>query len=755
MTRSNSLYAKIIVDIASDAVDRLFDYRIPETFVNQIQPGHRVLVPFGFREKEGYVIEISGSTQLEEKRIKDIIAPLEPYPALTSDLMILARELSQSLHCTLCEALRLMLPAQMRGGKVRIKTEPCLQIAFPKEKLDEVISSQKRSPKRRLILSILGDGLVHPCSDIKSIVSAPEEPVSALKKQGLVLQTQREIYRKPFRSNVLKRADEILTEEQTEVYNEVKDCIDQGKTKTFLLQGVTGSGKTEVYIHLARKTIQMGKSVIILVPEIALTPQMTDYFYSRFNDRIAILHSRLSSGERYDEWRRIRSGQADVVIGARSAVFAPLENLGLIIIDEEHETTYLSEKHPQYDARIIAHRRCEMNSSPLLLASATPSIYSYAMAQKGAYTLLEMPHRIHQLPLPEIHIADMREELKAGNRSIFSRIMKEKLTECVRSGEQAILFVNRRGYAPFMNCRSCGETIKCERCDVSLTYHKADNLLHCHYCGTVYPVPTSCPFCSSKYIRTCGIGTQKVEEETHALFPDVGIIRMDLDTTARKGSHEKLTNDFRAGKAQILIGTQMIAKGLDFPSVTFVGVILADMTLNLPDYRSPERTYQLLVQVAGRAGRKDKRGSVVVQTYKPDHYAVQSSVQQDYRAFFREEFQKRRSSLYPPFTQMDRVLFEGNDQDTVLGAALDMEKNILSFAAAESDICRKLIMHRTDMSPIQRIQNRYRAQILFKIIDQPVMNGFLGYIQSSVDSFNRDRSDGVTAEFEINPSSLA
>ena len=752
------MYAEVIVDIASEQVDRVFTYRVPDAFSGMLYQGSRVRVPFGFREKEGFVIRLKETAEYDESRVKDIIAPLEEYPALLPPLMELAREIREKTHCPLCEALRLMLPAQMRGGRIKVKTETCLQLNFPVSQVEEAIDKQGRAVSRKVILTALSDGGVHTLEEIRALVKNVRQPLDQLIEKELVRSFEREVLRAPesYR-NVPMAPDKELTGEQAEVLQELKSALKSKSGKrTYLLHGVTGSGKTEIFVRMTREVLAKGKDVILLVPEIVLTPQMIRYFKSRFGDDMAVLHSRLTPGERFDEWRRIRMGQARIVIGARSAVFAPVQNLGAVIVDEEHEQTYISDHFPQYDAREMALSRVKREGGLLLLSSATPSIYSYAMARRGDYVLLEMPHRVANRPMPNVHIVDMREELRLGNRGMFSSLLLDKLRTCLESGQQAMLFINRRGYAPFVNCRKCGESIKCPQCDVTMTYHATDRMLHCHYCGNAMPMPDGCPSCGSEYIRPCGVGTQKVEEEIKKIFPDVGVIRMDVDTTKDRNAHFELLNRFRARQAQILIGTQMIAKGLDFPNVTLVGAVLADLTLNLPDYRAPERTYQLLVQVAGRAGRGDVPGEVVIQSYKPGHYAIASAARQDYRSFFNEEFDRRRKDLYPPFTRMVRILLEGKDAPRVLHTAEKMRDDMALFLGDKPMLKKRLLFMRADYAPIQRIQNQYRAHVLTKLLSHPDADRLLEKMQQLVQEQNdRTGESDVAAQLEIDPASLA
>ncbi|MBQ6950346.1 MAG: primosomal protein N' [Clostridia bacterium] len=740
------MYAEIIVDIAAEEVDRVFTYAVPEDM--QLRPGMRVEVPFGRMKKEGFVIRLKNTPDYDPEKIKTVLSAPDNYPVLLPQLMALAEEMRARYHCPLCEAIRLMLPAQMRGNRVKIKTEEYVRLAISPDLVDEAIAKETRSKKRKLILTLLSDGEMHPVDEIRILVKDAKAALDYLKNREIIESVSVERLRSPYTGQVDEKEDRTLTPEQQEVLSEMLPALEK-PCKPFLLHGVTGSGKTEVYIRLVREAVKKGKGAIILVPEIVLTPQMIQWFKSRFGDTMAVLHSRLSAGERFDEWRRIRFGNAKIVIGARSAVFAPMENLGVIIVDEEHEQSYLSQSFPQYDARDIALSRCKREKAVCVLASATPSIYSYAMARRGDYTLLEMPHRILNRPLPKIELVDMREELRLGNKSMFSRALQEKLDACIQSGQQAMLFINRRGYASSVNCRKCGETIRCSHCDVSMTYHSWDKTLRCHYCGNVMPMPERCPSCESTYIKAMGTGTQKVEEALKKMYPHAGVIRMDMDTTAGKNAHFDLVNQFRAGKAQILLGTQMIAKGLDFPQVTLVGAVMADMSLNFPDYRAAERTFQLLVQVAGRAGRGEKPGEVVIQTYQPDHYALESAVRQDYRSFFAQEFDRRKKSLYPPFTLMVRFLCDAKDRETAMATAEEI-KNQITCRFGSTPLWRRILYIRADEAPIARIQERARAQVLMKLLNHPDTDQLIAVMQEMA----REERAAHTV-LEINPASLA
>ena len=546
----------------------------------------------------------------------------------------------------------------------------------------------------------------------------------------------------------------FVTPGQEEALSVMLPDLRSGQGK-YLLHGVTGSGKTEVFIRLVRQTLVQGKSAMILVPEIALTPQMVMWFRARFGAVAAVLHSRLSAGERFDEWRRIRRGDARVVIGARSAVFAPCGNLGLIVVDEEHESTYISDRHPRYDAREVAIRRCENEHATLLLASATPSILSFARARRGDYVLLEMPSRVGNRPMPQVTLVDMRKEMENGNRSVFSGQLVAALKNCVARGEQAMLLMNRRGYNSFVSCRSCGYVVKCPNCDVAMTYHvvgsgQTEAKLHCHYCGFAALPPNTCPKCGSKYIRYFGAGTQKIEEELKKLFPQENVIRMDIDTTSGKDGHAKLLDEFRSGRAKLLVGTQMIAKGLDFPKVTLVGVIAADMTLNLPDYRARERTFQLLTQVAGRAGRGTLPGQVIIQTYKPEDEVIQTAAAQDYRAFFELEFDRRRTGLYPPFTILARLLVESNSPQKAREVATMLHARCEELLNAHPLWKKRALMVRLDQPSITVLRGKTRWHVLMKLLVHPETEQFA----AALSELAREKQEGAEVYFEYNPTTM-
>ncbi|MBE5780637.1 MAG: primosomal protein N' [Clostridiales bacterium] len=662
------MYAKVIVDIAHSSVDRVFEYAVPKDL--SIQIGHRVVVPFGRGNGviEGYVTELSESCSFDCHKVKSIFRTADDVPAFTKEQLSLAERIAKEYHCTMSESLRLMIPAQMRGQRVSEKQINIANLMIEGEELSELLDyTARRAKSQHTVLELLCQVKTIPVSDLHAICPQSKSGLTPLIKRGAVAITKQSVRRLPFGAEDARRTQApVLTEDQQKAVDRVKDAMDGERQKEFLLHGITGSGKTEVYLAAIGHALSKGKSAIMLVPEISLTPQMVSRFRSRFGDTVAVIHSQLSAGERYDEWRRIRQGEAKVVIGARSAVFAPVENLGLLVIDEEHEQSYRSEIRPRYDAKVIARWRCSSAKAPLVLGSATPSVTTYFRCkERGRMELLSLPKRIGKSGLPTVHTCDMREELLMGNRSIFSGKLAELIRDRLSRNEQIMLFINLRGYAKFMMCRGCGHVIKCPHCDVSYTYHrgKYGDYLRCHYCGDTIAVPDVCPSCGKKYLKHFGIGTQQVEELVKEQFPSARVLRMDHDTTRQKDAHSKILKKFERGEADVLVGTQMIAKGLDFPNVTLVGVMAADSALYFPDYRSPERTFQLITQVAGRAGRAGSPGDVVVQTYNPEHFAVELACRQDYIGFYKEEIVNRRIAQFPPYALFMRALYTGEEAE--------------------------------------------------------------------------------------------
>lgn len=725
MLEGRDLYANVIIDIAHSELDRVFTYEAPDELM--LEAGHRVLVPFGRSNKpvEGFVLAITDESTSVSTGIKKIIKRLEPYTALLPDQLELAEWIRRGYHCRMIDALRLMLPAQMRNGGVREKTVRMVMVAPSVNRLEQLETMQnttgkQRAPKQYSVFALLASARA-PMSvhDINDFIPNATSAINALIEKGLLVENDTVTFRRPFSGTLTPDVLPKLTDAQNTAVEAINGVVGENN-KVFLLFGVTGSGKTEVYLRSIAQTLQAGKGAIMLVPEIALTPQTVERFRRRFGDSIAVMHSRLSPGEKYDEWRRIRTGRAKVVIGARSAVFAPVENLGMIIIDEEHENSYRSDTAPNFNAVDVAARRCKITHSTLILGSATPSLVSFRRAEQRAYTLLRLPERISRNKLPAVEIVDMRAELMSGNNSIFSNALHECLKECLERGEQAILFINRRGYSTFVSCRNCGYVFQCPNCDISTTYHKFANVLKCHYCGFSQRLPEACPSCGQKHIKYFGIGTQQVEEQVKELFPEVRTVRMDMDTTRGKNSHDELLNVFTRGDAQVLIGTQMIAKGLDIPNVTLVGVVAADSSLHIPDFRSAERTFVLLTQVAGRAGRAQAPGKVVIQTYTPEHPVILLASKHDYEGFYAMEMKKRIGAVFPPFSVFVRVLFSSPDESLPHIESerfcSGMQQRIVALLTKIGAKNNELLFIQSSQAPVKKREGLTRYQVVIKLL---------------------------------------
>ena len=647
------MYARIIIDISHEKVDRPFSYRIPERLSGKIQAGTRVRIPFGTGNKErtGYVVGITSKAGYEEDKIKEILGVVEGSFSAESQLIELAWWMKERYGCTMNQALKTVLPVKQKVKGTEKKYIRCL---LSKEGLDEAFKEAERKKYRarvRLFETFRSIPII-PYETAIHQLNLTAAALKPLETQGIIAVERENVYRNPAaafqREGFSPSGHPALNPEQQGIVEDFKARYEDGERGTSLIHGITGSGKTEVYMGLIEYMRTLGKEVIVLIPEIALTYQTVMRFYKRFGQEVSFINSRLSAGERYDQFVRAKNQEISIMIGPRSALFTPFENLGLIIIDEEHEGAYKSEISPKYHAREAAAFRAGQNNAPLVLGSATPSVESYEKAMTGEYRLYTLTERAKKdSHLAKVHVVDLREELKAGNKSIFSGLLQEMMEERLSKGQQIMLFMNRRGYANFISCRSCGEAVKCPHCDVTLTLHR-DGRMVCHYCGYTAFKPSVCPSCGSPYIAGFGTGTQKIQAMTEQRFPGVSTLRMDLDTTSKKGGHEEILSAFESGKAQILIGTQMIVKGHDFPGVTLVGVLAADTSLYAPDFRCAERTFQLLTQAAGRAGRGDKAGDVVIQTYAPDHYSIQAAAKQDYPLFFRQEMAFRKMLKYPP-----------------------------------------------------------------------------------------------------------
>jgi primosomal protein N' (replication factor Y) len=583
-----------------------------------------------------------------------------------------------------------------------------------------------------------------PLKELLELMNTSSGTVKSLVSKGALAEMDQEVYRDPYENRVFEKSIPFtLTAEQTAALKPIQEKIHHDEHDVFLLYGVTGSGKTEVYLQAIASVIEKGKEAIMLVPEISLTPQTVKRFKERFGEQVAVMHSGLSVGEKYDEWRKIHRKEVKVVVGARSAVFAPFESLGLVIIDEEHESSYKQEETPRYHARDVAIERAKSYGCPVILGSATPTLESFARAKKNVYKLLTLSQRMNKNALPAVDIVDMREELRTGNRSMFSELLFTKLKDRLEKGEQTVLMLNKRGHSSFVMCRSCGLVINCPNCDISLTYHRFNDIMKCHYCGFEEGMPSVCPECESEHIRFFGTGTQKVEEELAKILPEARVIRMDVDTTSKKGSHERLLNAFGEGKADILLGTQMIAKGLDFPNITLVGVLSADTMLHLPDFRSSEKTFQLLTQVSGRAGRHQLPGEVVIQTYTPEHYSIELSALQDYDAFYEREMYLRRQSHYPPYYYV--VLITVSHED--LMKTVSVTEKITNYLG--SRLNRDSVVLGPVASPISRINNRYRYQCLIKYKREPDLNQ---HLRTLLDHYQKETAQNhLQISIDLNP----
>mgnify|MGYP004649044265 FL=1 len=691
----------------------------------------RVLIPFGARKiyEVGYVVNLKESSEYKCKNIVKIIDRV-----FDEKKLMLAKWISEKYFCTLADAIRLLVPPGTTTNveKVKAKTEKYVSL------LDTADFSKIKSDKHKKIVEFLKDNGSSQKAVLKDILDVSDAILKTLEKNKIIEIRDVEVSRNPFwNKKIDKKEKPVLTEEQEQVVKSI-DIEEYSKN---LIYGVTGSGKTEVYLRLIEKVLNAGKNAIVLVPEISLTPQITDRFLARFGEVVAILHSGLSLGERYDEWQKIKSNNCRIVIGARSAIFAPLENIGIIIIDEEHDSSYKSETLPKYDAKEVANYIALCENVPLVLGSATPDIRTYYSALNGDINLLKLENRISKFGLPNIEIVDMREELASGNRTVFSRKLYYSMKEAIKNKEQIMLFLNRRGYSTFIMCRDCGYVVKCEDCDVSMTYHMDLNKLICHYCGKTKDVVNICPECGSKNIRYFGNGTQKIEQEIKKYFPEASVIRMDVDTTRIKGGHEKILNKFKNEKIDILLGTQMIAKGHDFSNVTLVGILAADSALNIGDYRANERTFQLLTQMAGRAGRGEKKGTAIIQTYMPDEFSINAAKEQNYTKFYNLEINVREKLNYPPFCDIIVSIISGADEELVKKEASKL-----------FDILHtKFNAYLPVPAPISKINNEYRWRILIKEnLDYDKLKDF----HSLVSEFYKVKSNDVKVSVDVNPNNM-
>lgn len=734
------MIARVAVDAGHSIEKDTFDYLVPDGV--RLEAGTRVSVPFGRTKRQGYVLSLSEQSEVPLSRLRPIERAVDPFPALSPDTLDVARYLSRTYRMPLAQAIRAILPSKLRDGSSARKTERCIELAVEGEELEKARASLLKK-----------DGTVRYEQQYE-VLRCLEESPEGLPSANLPASAVRTLIKKGFvrvhedRSMLLSAPGPApLAAETLELVPQQKAAVDRILTsggRKFLLHGVTGSGKTEVYIQVVRHVLSQGKSAVLLVPEISLTPQIYEYIRGRLGVEVALFHSKLTEAERFEQWMLARSGAARVVLGPRSAIFAPVENIGAIIIDEEQEDSYKSGRYPGYTAREIAQYRADANDAFLVLGSATPSIETYQDALSGGLECVAMPNRLFNAPLPRVEIVDMREEVKNGNPGIVSSKLDDAIRGALAADEQVMILLNRRGYSSFLMCTSCGNAVGCEQCDVSMTYHKSEGMLKCHYCGERQPVPDQCPVCGGR-LRRVGIGTQKLEEELHRLYPSARILRMDADTMSGRMAHKDAYDSFREGTADILIGTQMIAKGFDFDRVSVAAVVAADSILHVPSYRSPERAFDHITQLAGRAGRRGG-GEVYIQTYNPEHYAIQHAARHDFKGFFAVESAYRRKMLLPPYGQHIVIRFNSQDEARAQRAAKDfLGRMRSSLAPFEGSIVRA----RASEAPIRRIEGAYRYQILVHLRekDHRVEEAIYDLLQNA-------QYNGVLVGVDINPSDL-
>lgn len=706
----------MIVDVPVPGVDRVFHYAIPEELAGRVQVGRLVSVPFGGRRVDGYVVGFAPRPAVE--KVRPILSVRDDGPYFDTEALGLARWMARRYMALEADALRCLAPPGAVGGRVGPRRLKAYRLAVAAEDARRLVEElAPRAPRQAAVLAELlkavdagnGDGAALSARDLAQRAGASSSSLKALAERGVIAATTVRIQRRPTPVAAETSPPPTLTVEQSLALEIIAAERRSARPKPVLLHGVTGSGKTEVYLRAIADTLAQGRGAIVLVPEIALTPQTFARFASRFGPRVAVLHSRLGTGERFDEWGKIASGQAPIVVGARSAVFAPVPRLGLVIVDEEHETSYKQDESPRYNGRDVAVERARRAGALCILGSATPSMESYVRARRGEYRLARLTKRVDDRPLPPIEIVDMRREMLAGNRTIFSRRLQEELARCLAQRRQALLFLNRRGFAQFLLCRECGLVVRCDECAVTYTFHaEPAPHLRCHYCNELRAVPERCPQCSGPYLRPFGAGTQRVETLVKSMFPEARVQRVDLDTTARKDAHVRFYEAVRRGEVDVIVGTQMVAKGLDFPNVTLVGVVAADSTLHLPDFRAAERTFQLLTQVAGRAGRGLHPGRVIVQTYAPEHYSVTAARDYDEDGFYRRETVFRRGGGYPPFGELVRILISTEDNSPEAPQAVAEAVRLCAGRTAD------VYVKGPAPAPVHRLRGRWRWHVLIQ-----------------------------------------
>ena len=749
-TYTDACYANIIIDISHEKVDRPFQYHIPEELRGKVSAGDCVEIPFGKGNniRKGFVIGITDKVEYDPSKIKDILR-ISTEDNSADDISIrLAAWIRQHYGSTMIAALKTVLPA---NKKQKTLSHKYITLRMPLREATEYYYEcvrKKNYARERLLKELLeepGDRLPYEIVTGKLAVSS--QTIKALADKGIIKVESENYYRNPVKLENEEVDKKTLSVEQQAIVDTVLNDYDEGKRDTYLIHGITGSGKTEVYIAIIEEVIKRGRQAIVLIPEIALTYQTLKRFYRHFGDRVSVMNSSLSVSEKYDQMQRARNGEIDVIIGPRSALFTPFPKTGVIIIDEEHEPSYKSETMPKYHAREVAIALAKMvpGGASVVLGSATPSLESYYKAQTGEYQLFNLNRRLTGGTLPDVEIADLRDELRAGNRSIFSRTLQEKISDRLSKNEQIMLFINRRGLAGFVSCRSCGHVFKCPHCDVPLSEHRGGRLV-CHYCGYEEKTTRICPKCSSKYVSAFRAGTEQIENEVYKLYPGAKVLRMDADTTKTKQSYEQILSAFANREADVLVGTQMIVKGHDFPNVTLVGILAADMSLYAGDYRASERTFQLLTQAAGRAGRGEKSGNVVIQTYQPDHYSIQTAARQDYLAFYEEECAYRKLLMYPPVSHMMAIQIWARSEDNGIAFA-----NYLKASIERSHFEGAVIIGPASAA-ISKIKDEYRMAIYIKMNDYDRLINIRERIDALLEKLTADgRMTGLTVQFDFDP----
>ncbi len=744
------MIAEIIINTQAKKLNKTFDYAIPKDLEDLITIGSKVLIPFGNKKEleEGFVVGIKKDTTYKVKEI----AKLEG--SLTDKQIQLAKWMAKRYFCNVSDCIKLMqTPGTKTKNKEKRIQEKTINIISLKKSIEEIDflieNNQIKSEKQIKILKFVKDNPEMTIPEIEMFTNTSRSIINTLIKNNYLETTEKKIKRDPLAGKKVEKTKKLkLTEEQNIAFGKIEKAIEENRYEEFLLYGVTGSGKTEIYLQLIEKVIKEEKQAILLVPEISLTPQMLERFIARFGkEKIGVLHSKLSIGERFDEWNKIKQGKAKIIIGARSAIFAPVENLGIIIIDEEHDQSYKSESNPKYNAKEIAKKIAKEINIPIILGSATPDINTYYKAKQGKITLLKLSKRANNSNLPKVEIIDLKQELAHGNHSMLSQELYTSIEQNLKNKLQTILFLNRRGFSTFIMCRECGYTVKCKNCNISMTYHSYENKLKCHYCGYEENIVTTCPECGSKKIRYFGTGTQKLELEIQKQFPNAKTIRMDVDTVTKKNSYEEILGKFKNEDIDILIGTQMVVKGHHFPKVTLVGVIAADSSLNIDDYRANERTFQILTQVAGRAGRENLPGKVIIQSYNPENFSIQTAKKQNFEEFYETEIALRKQLKYPPFCDIILIGFSSNKEETILQTSKKMYEEIMQKLKKYNNIQ----IYKPMPSPIDKIQNRYRWRIIIKCKMNEEINSILNQILNNL--YNKNNKD-IRITIDINPNNM-